>query len=517
MVKTDYDVVVVGSGPMGLSVGSELSKEFKVLIVEKRSKPGCEAEQSLSGPKNEIIINKQTRTSKSWFVPLDSVSDNQDLMDKYIGYDEKNHYLQGKSLAYGGVRRFLAKTFSGKTKDKEDEFDLAWKAKLFPSYPYIDENGIFEYWRKIINESDTSSRIVYEHFYRDHVVTKENVTVAFLKRRGDNCECYETEVITVTCKVLLDASGINSEILKDYEREPKKYYWWSVYGCIAKHKPGAIGKGPDGPEQLKVGDYMLWQTFKDTNIDENDSVRHGRPIFEYEILTEDTSFPLILFLRKEKVGRDYMKAEFLDILRNEKMTKPFHDVEIEEFKYGWYPSGGLTLKMTRDRVDFIGDAGSWTTPCGWGMGFILQNYKPYAKALSKLIHEDRLDQQSLADLVKLKSYQKTQFLLNKLATHFLANGKSKQLDKFINLFNIIDPIICEKMFTLKIAPHEIVTTLWAAKKKFTLKEIIDIIPREEYWSLIKDLFRLAVEIVPHLLYRLIFGEWPTKTRNFKVY
>ncbi|MGR3220966.1 MAG: NAD(P)-binding protein [Candidatus Anammoxibacter sp.] len=132
-MKTDYDIVIIGSGPMGLSVGSELSKEFKVLIIEKRSKPGCEAEQSLSGPKNEVIINKQTRTSKSWFVPLDSVSDNQDLMDKYIGYDEKNHYLQGKSLAYGGVRRFLGKTFSGKA--GENEFDVAWESKLFSYYP----------------------------------------------------------------------------------------------------------------------------------------------------------------------------------------------------------------------------------------------------------------------------------------------------------------------------------------------------------------------------------------------
>lgn len=517
MVETDYDVVIVGAGPMGLSVGSELSKEFRVLIVEKRHKPGCETEQSLSGPKNEVIINKQTRTSKSWFVPLDSVSYNQDLMDKYAGYDEITQYLTGKSLAYGGVRRFLAKTFTGRTKEKWDEFDLAWEARLFSCYPYIDENEILEYWRKIINESSTSSQIVYEHFYRDHMVTKEKVTAAFLKRKDDNCKCYETEIVTKTCKVLLDASGVNSEVLKDYEREPKKFYWWSVYGCIARHKPGAIGKGPDGQELLKVGDYMLWQTFKSTNINENGSVRHGRPIFEYEILTEDTSFPMILYLRREKVAQDYMKAEFLDILRNENMTKPFHNVEIEEFKYGWYPSGGLTLTMTRDRVDFIGDVGSWTTPCGWGMGFILQNYRPYAKRLSKLIREDRLDQKNLSDLVKPKSYQKTQFLLNKLATHFLANGKAKELDKFIELFNTIDPIICEKMFTLKIEPHEIVATLHAAKKAFTLKEIMDIIPKQEYWSIIKGLLRLAVEMIPHLLYRVIFKKWPVKTRDFKVY
>ncbi len=265
---------------------------------------------------------------------------------------------------------------------------------------------------------------------------------------------------------------------------------------MAKHPKGQIGLKPDGPEKLKVGDYMMWQTFKNSNLNPDASLRRGRPIFEYEILDPETSFSLILYLTDEMVHLDYMRARFMDIIRHEKSVRDFHHVKIQEFKYGWYPSGGVTITACRDRVDFVGDAGSWTTPCGWGMGFVLQNYKSYAHGLAKLIREDRLDQKSLEGLLKLKSYQKTQFMLNKLATYFLSNANAKQLDKFIELFNSIPPVICEKMFTLKITPFEVVRTLAAILRKFSLSDIAQIIPREEYFSIFKDILRLAMELVP---------------------
>jgi hypothetical protein len=356
-----------------------------------------------------------------------------------------------------------------------------------------------------------------------------------IKNKGD------TEVETKSCRLLLDASGVNSEIMAYYEITPKKFYWWSVYGCIAKHKAGQIAKNKgdtdseDKEKQLRVGDYMLWQTFKDTNIEENETVRKGRPIFEYEILDEETSFPLILYLRKEKVSLDYMKAEFMDIIRNKTLTAEFRDVGIKEFKYGWYPSGGRTLKTSRNRVDFIGDTGSWTTPCGWGMGFIMRNYKAYVEGLLPLLKEDRVDQRSLEGLVQLKQYQKTQFLMNKLATYFLANGTAKQLDTFIDMFTEnpgtslilwgkifkpkgIDPEICERMFTLRIRPHEIIKCIWEVKKVFTWYEIYKIVPRGGHWSVFKDLVRLALEMIPMAIQAVFKGfKWPVKKRDFQVY
>ncbi len=506
-METDYDVVILGAGPAGLSVGSELSKKLKVLVVDKR----LDQENPTivqHGHKNEVYIHEPTKTTSAWFVPHDCFYDNEDLKD-----------TRGKY----GVKRFLAKTFDGITSGEDDKYDLEWTAKLFSEYdyydryPFIDENKIFNHWRKIIKESPHDSEIVFDHFYRDHLVTKEKVTVDLLRKKKHCSDSEQTETIPVTCKVLLDASGVDSGVLKDYEIQPKKYYWWSVYGCLAKHPNGSIGKNPDGPEPLKIGDYMVWQTFESTNIDKNASVRNGRPIFEYVIQNEDTSFIIILYLRKEMVALDFMNAQFMDILRNEHFTRHFHDVEITEFKYGWYPSGGLTLKTAKDRVAFIGNTGSWTTPCGWGMGFILKNYKPYSKGLIELVRNDKLDKKSLKGLVKLRSYQKTEFLVNKLATYFLANGTAKQLNKFINLFNLIDPKICERMFTLRIAPNEIIRFLRAAKKEFTWKEILDILPRHEYWSGTKDLIRLFIEIIPNLIYRLIFGKWPRKIRGFRVF
>ena len=502
-MQTDYDVIIVGGGPTGLSVGSELSKKVKVLVVDRKVAPVGGPPEHL-GPMNNFLINRPTETTKTWFVPKDSFFDNKDLLPCRHPY---------------GVVRYLAKTFSGRNRDTDD-FDIEWFAKQYPgpdifeSYPYVSEGKVMPYWRELITNSPTGSEVKYGRFYRDHTVEKEKVTVCFLKTLPDK---PHARLRSYTCRLLLDCSGVDSGILQDYEIEPNKSYYWSVFGALVRHPEGQIDPDPHGTKRLRIGDYMLWQTFADTNIDKNDSVRRGRPIFEYEVLDERVSFPLILYLRPQKVDKEYMKAEFLDILHNHPETKEFHDVEIEEFKYGWYPSGGITLAACRDRVDFIGDAGSWTTHCGWGMGFILKNYKPYARALLPLILKDRLDKKSLESVLKLKSYQKTQFLLNKLATYFLANASAPQFDKFIELFHTIDPIICEKVFTLTVAPHEIITALRAGARVFTLREVLGIVPRREYWSFIKDFMRLGGELIPAGLYYLIHGEWPVKKRDFCVF
>jgi hypothetical protein len=216
-----------------------------------------------------------------------------------------------------------------------------------------------------------------------------------------------------------------------------------------------------------------------------------------------------------------MKAAFMDILRNEGSTLPFHHAEIEEFKYGWYPSGGRTLRASRDRVDFVGDAGSWTTPCGWGMGFILENYTDYAKGVAELVRRDRLRQKDLEGLVKLKEYQKTQFLLNKLATHFLSQGTASQLNKFISLFDeksphSVEPVICERMFTLRITPEDVRKVLWQAKKLFSLRELASIIPPTEWRGVITDVLRLVWESFELWVSRRVFNKGEPD-RDFRVY
>lgn len=64
---------------------------------------------------------------------------------------------------------------------------------------------------------------------------------------------------------------------------------------------------------------MFWQTFKNTNPNLETSLNNGRPVFEYEILTENTSFPLLLYLKDERVPLDVMKASFNELMKEEKI------------------------------------------------------------------------------------------------------------------------------------------------------------------------------------------------------
>lgn len=432
-----YDVIIVGGGPAGLSVGSELSKELKILVLEKG------------------VVGV---TTKSWFDPKDIVFKNEDIVP----------------YTYGGVTRYLTNTFTG------TPFD--WQAKQFDRYPYIQEKEILLYWKNCILQN--GSQILENCQYEDHVVQKDKVVV-------------EASAGTFEAKLLIDASGVDSLVLDKYEIENPNYYWWSVYGAIGKH--------PGGVKNMKVGDYMLWQTFKDTNADPNTSLRGGRPVFEYEILDENTSFTLILYLRKDRISLDFMKKEFEHIIRDESTTANFHDIEITEYKYGWYPSGGLTQRVARDRVDFIGDAGCWTTPCGWGMGYILNNYKVYSKSLIELVKEDKLDQHSLYHLVSMHTYDKEQILLDQLITHFLSNASAEQLDKFIDLFREIDPLICEKIFTLRVTINELKQVLRVVLKNFTLEELVKIIPHEDYKYVVELGAYTIVDAIKDFFYRLFHG------------
>ncbi|WP_432403103.1 lycopene cyclase family protein [Wukongibacter sp. M2B1] len=421
-----YDVIIVGGGPAGLSVGSELSKEIKVLVIEKE----------IAG-----------ETDKSWFIPLDVAEKNDDIM-KYT---------------YGGVKRYLASTYSGA--------DLSWEVKQFARYPFIKEKELLSYWIDIIKNNN--SQIINNCFYQNHTVKNGTVTVSTSKGNFKS-------------KLLIDASGHNSVVLKNYEME-QDYYWWTIYGCTAKYK--------ERPDHIKIGDYMLWQTFEDTNIDKNASLREGRPVFEYMVLDEETYLFFMLYLNREKMPMDLAEEVFMHMLREEESTKFFHDVEIIEPRFGYYPSGDLPERRAKDNVDFIGDAGCWTTPCGWGMSFILTNYKDYADNIIQLVKENKLDEKSLNDIIKLDVHQRHQILFDKLITHFLSNGSAEDLDKFINFFNIIDPLICEKVFTLRVTHEEIEELLKNFLKYFKLGELIKIIPKEDYLTVIKEIKYLLADLI----------------------
>lgn len=413
-----YDVIIIGAGPAGLSVASELAKKCKVLVIDGKKK-----------------IDDCT---KSWFIPAYLAKDNEEIMP----------------FMYPGIFRLATWTFT--------DVRSCWDTKLPFGYYYVREHEILKFWGD--KARGLGAEILLETFYADHVTEKDHVVV------DTTAGCFEG-------RLLIDASGHDSLVAKKYEKK-EDYYWWSVYGAIVEH--------PNGLHGMKNGDYMLWQTFKSTNARDDVTLRAGRPVFEYEILTEKESFPLILYLRKDKVDKEFMARQFNEVLFEEKATEQYQDCVIKETKWGWYPSGGLSYKQAENRVTFIGDAGCWTTPCGWGFGFIVYNYQKYAASLMHLLDQDTLDKEAINGVVDLDLYEKHQILLDALASHFLANASPKQLDRFIEYFNANEPVICEKIFTLTVGHDDLGKIAKNFFDYFSPLELLEIVPREDYLLLLEE-------------------------------
>lgn len=414
-----FDAIIVGGGPAGLAIASELSAHHKVLVLEK---------------------GEAGTTDRFWFVPPDVLDD------------------KTAPFAYGGVTRFLTKTYSMHGND------LAWRAKLFgpdTAYPYIRDREILTHWAGAVRGNGS---LIMDHCsYYAHTVDDSGVQVT-------------SSLGSFRGRLLIDCSGFDSPVVRQYGFDRSDFYWWSVYGAIGKH-PAGIGP-------MQVGDYMMWQTFADADPG---SLNDGKPVFEYEILDGETSFSLILYLRKVQVDKATMAAEFFRVLRNEPSTADFHDVEVQSERWGWYPSGGLNQQIAGERVAFAGDAACWTTPCGWGMTFILENYRFFAEKIGACLAADTLDRESILAASHLRLHDRFEVMTDVVATHFLANASTAELDRFIRLFMTdLDPVLCEKVFTLKATEEELLDMCKSVLKRFSIAELCRLIPAVGVTNLLRE-------------------------------
>jgi len=450
-----YDVIIIGGGPAGLAVGSELSRlGHKILIIEK----------------NEVGI-----THRSWLVPGQIIAKLEPDVQQF---------------AYNGVKRFLEYT--------SDEFQIKWDAAApwdvdeeWKRYPYIRQKELLTFWADRIKS--TGSEIKNHCMYLDYSKENDITTVQTLSTEGN-----ETRELHKT-RLLIDASGNKSELAKANGLNRDGYFYWSVFGYEIEFDDVTKVKHPGKLGNMEVGDYMLWYSQDDFPLNKDLTLAELRPVIEYEVLDENRIFMFILFFTKEMLEYDYMKSQYDYIMKYTGCGSLFEGGKTGTNRYGWYPSNSVSQKLAKDHLAFIGDAGCWTAPDGFGMSFVLNNYQVYSKHIHHALNENKLDADTLNKATEFNTRQKYNIMLDKLVMHFLAYAPQSLINRFTNTmfpngqFNKSAGKMIELMFCLDLTEEEAIENLKQVFKAFTLKELHSVFKDKGDYELLLEVGKEFIE------------------------
>ncbi len=425
-----YDVIIVGGGPAGLSVASELAKLYKVLVIEK---------------------GKIGHTDRSWFTP-------GEVMAKQSA--------EIQEFTKGGIKRILEHT---------PTISILWdvlspweSSPEWKCYPYVDQDGILDYWAKKIVER--GSTVIEGVSFTDYDVQNGIVTVRAIGTEAPFAP------ISKTARLLIDASGYNSPVANRSQINRTGYKFWSVYGWEVQFDDITKLKHPATLGNMELGDFMLWNSFKTVPENPDATLADFRPIMEYEVLDEKTVYFFILYFHREKASKEFMIDQFNNIMKNTEEMAPFVEGKWNRERFGWYPSMGISQSIAKDNVAFIGDSGCWTIADGYGMSFILNNYVEYSKNLSHILKGTDLSAKQLNRATAFNIRQRYQVLLDQVVLDFMSYATPTLLDKFTNImFTYTKGKMIEEMFILKLNEKDCVTLLLKILKVFSWKELFSVV------------------------------------------
>jgi len=170
----NYDVIIIGAGLAGLSLGSELAKEFNILVIEK----GRIKNEHKTWTAEEALINN------------------------------------------AGLGQFITARFNG------GNFKFLDKEKIFvhDKLATVDDVAILDYFTGLIRKNSESKILENCEFLDAH---EENITGLTIK----------TTKGLFSSKLIIDCSGVNSPLVAKHELNDKIFYN-PVYGGIYDVRSG---------------------------------------------------------------------------------------------------------------------------------------------------------------------------------------------------------------------------------------------------------------------------------------